>query len=48
VVVSDSLQFDLFDGIVEVFTKNGPRYNLLQSAIIELFEFIMKVPVLSA
>jgi len=32
----------LFDTIVEVFVQNGPRYNLLQSAIVELFEHIIK------
>jgi protein phosphatase-4 regulatory subunit 3 len=36
------IKYHLFDGLVEVFSKNGPRYNLLQSAIVELFEFIMK------
>eukprot|EP01117_Protostelium_nocturnum_P007283 TRINITY_DN2607_c0_g1_i1.p1 TRINITY_DN2607_c0_g1~~TRINITY_DN2607_c0_g1_i1.p1 ORF type:complete len:591 (+),score=132.41 TRINITY_DN2607_c0_g1_i1:153-1925(+) len=34
---------NLFDPIIEVFTKNGNRYNLLNSAIIELFDFIRKV-----
>jgi len=28
--------------IIEIFKENGPRYNLLNSAIIELFEFIRK------
>eukprot|EP01102_Stenamoeba_stenopodia_P001516 TRINITY_DN1130_c0_g4_i1.p1 TRINITY_DN1130_c0_g4~~TRINITY_DN1130_c0_g4_i1.p1 ORF type:complete len:770 (+),score=129.95 TRINITY_DN1130_c0_g4_i1:601-2910(+) len=30
----------LFDDIVELFFRNGNRYNLLNSSIIELFEFI--------
>jgi len=33
---------NLFDPIIEVFKENGPKYNLLNSAIIELFEFIRK------
>eukprot|EP01027_Heterolobosea_sp_BB2_P017505 GEZU01024778.1.p1 GENE.GEZU01024778.1~~GEZU01024778.1.p1 ORF type:complete len:731 (+),score=182.80 GEZU01024778.1:1078-3270(+) len=32
----------LFDPIIQVFIDNGPRYNLINSAIIELFEFIRK------
>ena len=34
---------NLFKPIVEVFLANGSRYNLLNSAIIELFEFIKMV-----
>jgi hypothetical protein len=34
------IKHDLFQGIVEVFLKNGSKYNLLNSAIIELFDFI--------
>ena len=33
----------LFKPIVEAFLANGNRYNLLNSAIIELFEFIKMV-----
>jgi len=33
---------NLFDPIIEVFKENGAKYNLLNSAIIELFEFIRK------
>jgi len=36
------IKLNLFDSIVEVFIHNGPRYNLLQSALIELFEHIIK------
>mmetsp|Transcript_8812 Transcript_8812/g.14470 ORF Transcript_8812/g.14470 Transcript_8812/m.14470 type:complete len:883 (+) Transcript_8812:92-2740(+) len=32
----------LFNGIFDVFVANGNRYNLLNSAIIELFDFIRK------
>lgn len=32
----------LFDPIIEIFKANGSRYNLLNSAIIELFDFIRK------
>ncbi|XP_052027752.1 protein PPP4R3C-like [Apodemus sylvaticus] len=31
---------NLFEPVVNVFMQNGPRYNMLNSAIIELFEFI--------
>lgn len=34
---------DLFRPIVECFVANGDRYNLLNSAMIELFEFIRAV-----
>ncbi|KAK3747135.1 hypothetical protein QZH41_015123 [Actinostola sp. cb2023] len=30
----------LFEGIITAFKENGNRYNLLNSAIVELFEFI--------
>eukprot|EP00898_Chlorokybus_atmophyticus_P008624 jgi/Chlat1/8763/Chrsp90S08124 len=33
---------NLFEIIVQVFLENGAKYNLLNSAIIELFEFIRK------
>jgi protein phosphatase-4 regulatory subunit 3 len=33
---------NLFDPIVKVFIENGPKYNLLNSALIELFEYIRK------
>lgn len=33
----------LLHPIVEAFVKNGTRYNLLNSAIIELFEFVFRV-----
>ncbi|XP_028636165.1 protein PPP4R3C-like [Grammomys surdaster] len=31
---------NLFEPVVNAFVHNGPRYNMLNSAIIELFEFI--------
>nr|XP_034341815.1 protein PPP4R3C-like [Arvicanthis niloticus] len=31
---------NLFEPVVNTFMHNGPRYNMLNSAIIELFEFI--------
>lgn len=37
---------DLFRPIVKAFLANGSRYNLLNSAIIELFQFIKTVSVL--
>ena len=33
----------LFQPVVEAFGRNGNRYNLLNSAMIELFEFIKTV-----
>ena len=37
----------LFDPVVTAFKNNGQRYNLLNSAIVELFEFIRVVSALS-
>jgi protein phosphatase-4 regulatory subunit 3 len=34
---------NLFEPIVHLFEQNGPKYNLLNSAIIELFDFIRRV-----
>lgn len=34
---------NLFKPIVDAFVRNGNRYNLLNSAILDLFEFIRKV-----
>ncbi|KAL6072578.1 phosphatase 4, regulatory subunit [Balamuthia mandrillaris] len=36
------IKFDLFQPIMELFKRNGSRYNLINSAIIELFDFIRK------
>lgn len=33
----------LFEAVVKAFLNNGSRYNLLNSAIIEMFEFIRVV-----
>lgn len=33
----------LFESIISAFKENGNRYNLLNSAIVELFEFIRVV-----
>lgn len=35
----------LFQPVVEAFGRNGNRYNLLNSAMIELFEFIKTVSI---
>ena len=35
----------LFDPVIATFKENGQRYNLLNSAIVELFEFIRAVSV---
>ena len=36
---------DLFKPVVEAFLSNGNRYNLLNSAMIEIFEFIRVVSI---
>jgi protein phosphatase-4 regulatory subunit 3 len=36
------VKYNLFDPIVSLFLANGPRYNLINSAILELFDFIRK------
>lgn len=33
---------NLFEPVVEAFSANGSRYNLLNSAVLELFDFILK------
>ena len=34
---------DLFKPVVQCFLRNGDKYNLLNSAVVELFEFIRTV-----
>lgn len=34
---------NLFKPVVDAFVANGDRYNLLNSAVLELFEYIRKV-----
>jgi hypothetical protein len=33
---------NLLEPVIQVFMQNGPRYNLLNSAVLELVEFIRK------
>jgi len=33
---------NLFEPFIQVFLKNGPKYNLVNSALLELFEWILK------
>jgi len=33
---------NLLEPVIQVFIKNGPRYNLLNSAVLEMVEFIRK------
>lgn len=35
---------NLLKPIIDVFVANGNRYNLLNSAVLDLFEYIRKVP----
>ena len=37
------VEHGLLEPIVKVFIANGPKYNLINSAIIDLFETIKKV-----
>ena len=34
---------NLFEPVIEVFLANGARYNLLNSAVLELVDFVRKV-----
>jgi protein phosphatase-4 regulatory subunit 3 len=36
------MKFKLFDPIVQLFVANGRKYNLINSAVIELFDYIRK------
>lgn len=36
------IKMNLFEPVVTVYIQNGNRYNLLNSAVLELFEFIRK------
>lgn len=40
VICSYIMKGNLFAPVVEAFIRNNGRYNLLESAILELFEFI--------
>ena len=33
---------NLLEPVIQVFLRNGPRYNLLNSAVLEMVEFIRK------
>lgn len=41
-LVNHFIKNNLFKPIIDAFVRNGNRYNLLNSAILELFEFIRK------
>ncbi|EXB55733.1 hypothetical protein L484_007728 [Morus notabilis] len=41
-LINHFVKNNLFKPIVDAFVRNGHRYNLLNSAILELFEFIRK------
>ncbi|KAJ6772187.1 BINDING PROTEIN-RELATED [Salix koriyanagi] len=45
-LINHFVKNNLLKPIVDAFVSNGDRYNLLNSAILELFEFIRKVPTL--
>ena len=33
---------NLLEPVIQIYVKNGPRYNLLNSAVLEMVEFIRK------
>ena len=37
----------LFDAVISAFKENGHKYNLLDSAVVELFEFVRVVGITS-
>lgn len=37
------MKHNCFEPIIEAFVANGNRYNLLNSAVLELIDFIRKV-----
>ena len=39
------VRINLFAPIIKAFTANGQRYNLINSAILELFEYIKSVSI---
>lgn len=43
-LINHIVKNNLLKPIVGAFVGNGNRYNLLNSAVLELFEFIRKVP----
>lgn len=38
------LKHNLFEPVMAVFTANGCKYNMINSAILELLDFVRKVP----
>lgn len=42
-LINHFVKNDLLKPIVDAFVGNGNRYNLLNSAVLELFEYIQKV-----
>lgn len=36
------IEHDLFQPVIDLFVKNGSRYNLIESAILDLFETVRK------
>ena len=43
-LINHFVRNNLLKPIIDVFVANGNRYNLLNSAVLELFEYIRKVP----
>lgn len=42
-LINHVVKNNLLKPIVDAFVGNGSRYNLLNSAVLELFEYIQKV-----
>lgn len=44
-LTSHFIKNNLLKPIIDVFVANGNRYNLLNSAVLDLFEYIRKVSI---
>lgn len=44
-LISHIIRNNLFKPVIDAFVRNGDRYNLLNSAVLDLLEHIRKVPI---
>ena len=44
-LISHFIRNNLLKPIIDAFVANGNRYNLLNSAVLDLFEYIFKVSI---
>lgn len=47
-LINHFVKNNLLKPVVDAFVANGNRYNVLNSAVLELFEYIRKVHIVSA